>query len=63
MKVLVTFQIRLSRRGPGDLAELAADSTRLRREFDWHPRYSDLETIIVSAYKWHQCHPRGYADR
>ncbi len=59
----IDFQIKMGPRRTGDPAELVADSTRLRQEFGWQPRYSDLETIIGSAWKWHQAHPKGYADR
>lgn len=40
-------------RRPGDSARLVADSSRLQSEFNWHPQYSDLQTIISSAWKWH----------
>jgi UDP-glucose 4-epimerase len=47
-------------RRPGDPAELVASSESLRRELGWEPRYSDLETILASAWEWHQSHPKGY---
>ncbi len=50
-------------RRPGDVSELVADSSRVRAEFGWTPRVSDLETIVQSAYQWHHAHPRGYADK
>ena len=59
----IDFEIKISSRRPGDPAELVADSTRLRTEFGWTPRYSDLETIVGSAWKWHKSHPKGYGDR
>jgi UDP-glucose 4-epimerase len=59
----IDFEIKISPRRPGDPAELVADSTRLRKEFGWTPRHSDLATIIGSAWKWHQMHPNGYGDR
>ncbi len=59
----VDFEIKISPRRPGDPAELVADSTRLREEFGWTPHHSDLETIVGSAWKWHQAHPNGYGDR
>ena len=57
------FEITVLPRRAGDPAELVADSTRLRDEFGWTPRNSDLETIVSSAWKWHQAHPNGYGDR
>jgi UDP-glucose 4-epimerase len=58
----IDFEIKMGPRRPGDPAELVADSTRLRKEFGWQPRLSDLDTIIGSAWKWHQTHPEGYGD-
>ena len=41
-------------RRPGDPAELVADSSRFQHDFGWSPRCSDLDTIISSAWRWHQ---------
>ncbi len=41
-------------RRPGDPAVLIADSSRIRRELGWKPRYEDLRTIIETAWVWHQ---------
>lgn len=41
---------------PGDPAVLVADSGKIRRELGWKPEYEDLETIIETAWRWHQ-HP------
>ncbi|MBI4788726.1 MAG: UDP-glucose 4-epimerase GalE [Chloroflexi bacterium] len=56
----IDFEMRISPRRPGDPAELVADSTRLRQEFGWEPRYADLEAIVGSAWAWHKTHPNGY---
>jgi UDP-glucose 4-epimerase len=40
-------------RRPGDADTLVADSSRLKAELGWAPQYSDLETIIKTAYQWH----------
>jgi UDP-glucose 4-epimerase len=50
-------------RRPGDPARLVASSARIRNELGWTPRHSDLETIIGSAWQWHQAHPKGYGDK
>ena len=47
-------------RRPGDPARLIASSDRIRAELGWEPRYPDLESIIDSAWQWHQKHPNGY---
>jgi UDP-glucose 4-epimerase len=47
-------------RRPGDPATLVADSTTIRRDLGWEPAYPTLESIVQSAWNWHQRHPRGY---
>lgn len=47
----------------GDPNELVADVSKLTRELGWKPKYSDLRTIVESAWKWHKNHPEGYAHR
>ena len=40
----------------GDPAELVADATEAREKLRWAPEYSDIETIIDSAYIWYTNH-------
>jgi UDP-glucose 4-epimerase len=47
-------------RRQGDPAVLIADSTRIRREKGWTPKYADLRGIIETAWAWHSTHPTGY---
>ena len=49
-------------RRPGDPAELVADSSLAQRTLDWQPRYTDIESIVATAWKWHQAHPHGHSD-
>jgi UDP-glucose 4-epimerase len=49
-------------RRPGDPAILVASSEKLTRDLGWKPRYTDLESIIRSAWDWHRRHPDGYRD-
>ncbi|HXX41913.1 MAG TPA: UDP-glucose 4-epimerase GalE [Chthoniobacterales bacterium] len=49
-------------RRPGDPPRLIASSEKIKRELGWKPRFQDLDTIIESAWKWHQKFPRGYGD-
>jgi len=46
-------EIEWVERRPGDSAQLIADSRKLQLEFNWQPQHSDLESIITSAWKWH----------
>ncbi len=49
-------------RRPGDPAVLVASSDRARRELGWEPEFPDLESIIKTAWEWHQAHPNGYEE-
>lgn len=40
-------------RRAGDSSELVADVSKIERELGFLPKYSDLRTIIESAWKWH----------
>jgi UDP-arabinose 4-epimerase len=41
-------------RREGDPAVLVADSSKAQRALNWKPRYSDLETILGTAWNWHR---------
>jgi len=47
------FDVVISPRRPGDADELIADSTKIRQELGFNPKYSDIETIIKTAWQWH----------
>jgi UDP-glucose-4-epimerase GalE len=49
-------------RRPGDPDVLVASSEKIQRELGWRPRYTDLRTIIETAWNWHRSHPKGYND-
>lgn len=49
-------------RRAGDVARLVADSAAIKRDLGWKPEFADLDSIVASAWKWHQLHPDGYAD-
>jgi UDP-glucose 4-epimerase len=49
-----------SMRREGDPAVLVAKVDRIQKRLGWKPRYSDLETILRTAWDWHQHHPAGY---
>lgn len=45
--------LKYSGRRPGDADELVADSAKIKSELGFSPKYSDLETIIKTAWEWH----------
>jgi UDP-glucose 4-epimerase len=44
----------------GDPSSLVADSTRIRSELGWSPRYTELDAMIETAWRWHRTHPNGF---
>lgn len=49
-------------RRPGDPATLVASSDKIQRELGWKPRYTDLKSIVETAWNWHRNHPKGYKN-
>ena len=47
-------------RRAGDPSTLIASSDKAKTILGWNPQFADLETIIDTAWKWHQSHPHGY---
>jgi UDP-glucose-4-epimerase GalE len=52
----------LAPRRPGDPAVLYAAPQRAKAELGWTPRFSDLDTIVRTAWQWHSRHPHGYGE-
>ena len=51
-------------RREGDPAELIADASLGQSELGWSPHFSDLETIVRTAWAWHRrAHPTRNAPR
>lgn len=57
-----TIAVEYRHRRPGDPAELYADSTKIQTELGWKPRHCDIDSIVATAWSWHQSHPHGYAE-
>jgi len=49
-------------RRPGDPPELVADPSAAKRILGWEAKYKDVRSIIETAWRWHNKHPRGYGD-
>lgn len=55
--------VTVAPRRPGDPAVLVAGSARIRHELGWEPKYTDIDSIIRTAWAWHSRHPNGYTKR
>ena len=51
---------RVVDRRDGDPAVLVGSSDKAKNELGWNPRFPDLESIVETAWHWHQNHPNGY---
>ena len=47
-------------RRPGDAVALFADARKIQSELGWSARYTDIEEIVATAWKWFEKHPDGY---
>ncbi|MBS0189188.1 MAG: UDP-glucose 4-epimerase GalE [Planctomycetes bacterium] len=54
------IEVDIAPRRPGDPARLFADTAQARSRLGWSPRFTELEQIIETAWKWLAAHPRGY---
>lgn len=50
----------LQGRRAGDPSALVSDSAKAKKILGWKPQYADLESIVQSAWDWHQKYPEGY---
>ncbi len=48
------INIRNAERRPGDASILIADPALIKKDLKFEPKYSDLETIVKSAWEWHK---------
>lgn len=47
-------RVKIAKRRPGDASILIADPKLIKRDLGFSPKYSDLETIVKSAWEWHR---------
>jgi UDP-glucose-4-epimerase GalE len=57
-----TLPVKEGPRRPGDPAALVADAAKIRRELGWSANYTDLHSIVATAWQWHKSHPNGFAE-
>jgi UDP-glucose 4-epimerase len=53
-----TIAVEACARREGDPAVLVAGSEKIKQELGWRPKFAELDTIVASAWEWHQ---RRYA--
>jgi len=58
----VDFPVEIGPRRQGDPDAIYADNSKIKKVLGWEPKYSDLETIIKTAWNWHKNHPQGFSS-
>ncbi len=58
-----TIPAEIAPRRAGDPPELVADSRLAQKTLQWQPEYTTIESIVETAWAWHQSHPNGYDDQ
>ena len=56
------IEVESGPRRQGDPPELVADPGLARELLGWAPKYTDIRSIIETAWQWHQAHPDGYGS-
>lgn len=54
------ISVKVEGRRAGDASFLVADATKAKEILGWEARHVTIESIIESAWKWHEAHPEGY---
>jgi UDP-glucose 4-epimerase len=54
------FKVTETQRRPGDPAVLTSDASKAKKELSWEPNITKLETIVSTAWQWHNKFPGGY---
>ena len=57
-----SIKVEIGARRAGDPAQLIASSEKARSVLGWNPRFTDVEQVIGTAWRWHEHHPHGYED-
>jgi UDP-glucose 4-epimerase len=54
---------RIGARRPGDPPVLVAEPARICTELGWQPRFTDLDEVVATAWRWRAANPQGFARR
>ena len=52
----------MGQRRAGDPPELIADARLAQQLLGWTPQYTDVHSIVETAWNWYRSHPNGYAS-
>ena len=58
----VDIDFEIGPRRAGDRPELVAEPVLAKELLGWTPQYDQIQTIVETAWRWHQQHPSGYGS-
>ncbi len=58
----IDIPVEYGKRRPGDPAVLFADAGKIQHELGWSARYTGIDQIVATAWRWFEKHPNGYTD-
>ena len=58
----VDIDFEIGPRRAGDPPELVAEPVLAKELLGWTPQYDQIQTIVETAWRWHQQHPSGYGS-
>ncbi len=47
-------KVKISARREGDPAILVADGSKAKKQLNWQPRYSDIQSVLETAHQWYE---------
>jgi UDP-glucose 4-epimerase len=56
------LNVKKGPRRPGDPPQLYANADKIQRELGWQARYTAIDPIVETAWRWFREHPEGYGD-
>ncbi len=55
-----TINVKTGPRRPGDPPELYANPRKVQQELGWQAKWTDIDAIVETAWRWFKAHPDGY---
>jgi UDP-glucose 4-epimerase len=54
------FRVRMGARRAGDPPQLYANADKIQRELGWKAKYTEIDRMVETAWRWFKNHPDGY---
>jgi len=58
----IDFPVDYGQRREGDPAILFANAEKIQKELGWKAKYTEIDEIVATAWKWFENHPGGYEE-